>query len=102
LDGLVSSLFDSDIQLKGYLASDTIISMFHKNQVRDISDLQFRQILEALESNSRGEKSYKELLELIVGNEKAQQMFADAMAGNNRGHQKRNVQFIMPLQILKA
>ena len=70
-DGLISSLFDSDIQLKGYLPYDTIVSMFHKNQVRDLSDAQFKQVLEALDSNSRGEKSYKELLELIVGAEKA-------------------------------
>ena len=49
------------------------------------------QVLEALDSNSRGEKSYKELLELIVGAERTQQLFADALSGNRHPKKAQNV-----------
>jgi hypothetical protein len=59
--------------------------------VRDLTDTQFKQVLEALDSNSRGEKSYKELLELIVGAERTQQLFADALSGNRHPKKGQNV-----------
>ena len=68
LNGLQTSLLDSDPALSGYLPSTVLIAIFRKNGVRDsITEQQFNIVFSAIDKNSKGDSSYKQLLELLIG-----------------------------------
>jgi len=78
---VTTSLLDSDPTLRGYLPSATLIAIFRKNGVRDITDQQFTGLFTAIDKNSHGDSSYKQLLDLILGPEETQRLFAGAATG---------------------
>lgn len=69
MTGLASSVLDSDPTLRGYLPSATLVAIFRKNGVRDITDQHFTVVFSAIDKNSQGDASYKQLLELLIGAE---------------------------------
>lgn len=81
LSGLQTSLLDSDPTLRGYLPSATLVAIFRKNGVRDVTDQQFTTVFTAIDKNSQGDSSYKQLLELLIGPEETQRLFAGAAMG---------------------
>ena len=81
LAGVTTSLLDSDPTLRGYLPSATLIAIFRKNGVRDITDQQFTALFTAIDTNSQGDSSYKQLLELIIGPEETLRLFSGASMG---------------------
>jgi hypothetical protein len=81
LAGVTTSLLDSDPYLKGFLPSATLIAIFRKNGVRDITDQQFTALFTAIDKNSQGDSSYKQLLELIIGPEETLRLFSGASMG---------------------
>jgi hypothetical protein len=52
MNGLTSSLLDSDPTLRGYLPSATLAAIFRKNGVRDLTDQQFTTVFTAIDKNS--------------------------------------------------
>jgi Ca2+-binding EF-hand superfamily protein len=81
MTGLTTSLLDSDPTLRGYLPSATLMAIFRKNGVRDLNDQQFATVFTAIDKNSQGDSSFKQLLELILGAEETQRLFAGAAMG---------------------
>jgi len=81
MTGVTTSLLDSDPTLRGYLPSATLMAIFRKNGVRDINDQQFATLFTAIDKNSQGDASYKQLLDLILGPEETQRLFAGAAMG---------------------
>ena len=55
-------------------------------------------IFGALDKNTTGEENYKQLLELLMGAEEAQRLFAAAQMGLRPTGPSQTVQFVMPLQ----
>jgi Ca2+-binding EF-hand superfamily protein len=78
LQPFTNSLLESDLNFKGYLPRPTIEAIFRKAGLRDLKDQQFNLIFGALDKNTSGEENYKQLLELLIGADEAQRVFAAA------------------------
>lgn len=60
---------------------------------------QFMQFFSALDQNSRGELNYKQLLELVLGEEDALKFFSGGgFTGTSRMRPQAQIQFVMPIQ----
>jgi Ca2+-binding EF-hand superfamily protein len=71
MNKFTSGFLDVDSSLKGYLPEQTILQVCRANGCNSFSSIQFNTLFSALDKNSQGEYTYKQLFELLFGAEQA-------------------------------
>lgn len=93
---LFDSFLEKDFSHKFYLPRITIEEILKKNDYK-FSPKQFETFFSAVEKNSHGEYNYKNIFELLIGEDDARKLFTGGLVGSGAvGRNTQNLNFIMP------